>query len=351
MARSTEVSQQTPRTTTGLGKLAPGQGNLGLRQQVVTPPRPGEALVRVIATGVCGTDLHIVDDEFPYEAPVTMGHEVTGVVAEVGAAGDTGWLGKRVAVETYHSFCGSCVHCRAGSPNLCADRRSIGSREDGGFAGWISVPVRNLWEVPETVGEHAGALVEPLACVTHILFDPPLIDPGDHVLVLGPGTMGLLTAQVARASGGRVTVAGLESDRARLELAATLGMEILVLSGTPNDVDPAPDVVCECSGAAPAATFGLEQVRKGGRYVQVGIFGDVVSLPFDQVLYKELTVTSGNASTPTSWRRAITLLEQGLVTLDPLVTEVVDLADWERVFAAVRAGDGVKYLISPGRED
>ncbi|HEY6635968.1 MAG TPA: alcohol dehydrogenase catalytic domain-containing protein, partial [Acidimicrobiia bacterium] len=340
----------SPHTTMGLGKLAPGQGNLGLRQQVVSPPGPGEAMVKVIASGVCGTDLHIADDEFPYEAPVTMGHEVTGVVSEVGSANDAGWLGKRVALETYHSFCGVCRHCRAGSPNLCAHRRSIGSREDGGFAAWISVPVRNLWEVPDSVGVHAGALVEPLACVTHIMLDPPLVDPGDHVLVLGPGTMGLLTAQVAHASGGRVTVAGLESDRARLDLAASLGMTPLVLSDTSDDLATAPSVVCECSGSAAAATFGLEQVAKGGRYVQVGIFGEVVTIPFDQVLYKELTVTSGNASTPASWRRAITLLEEGLVALDPLVTEVAPLADWERVFAAVRAGDGVKYLLSPGEE-
>ncbi len=344
------MSQQSPHNTTGLGKLAPGQGNLGLRRQVVNPPGPGEAIVRVIASGVCGTDLHIADDEFPYEAPVTMGHEVTGIVSEVGDATDAGWLGKRVALETYHSFCGSCSHCRSGSPNLCAHRRSIGSREDGGFAEWISIPVRNLWEVPESVGQHAGALVEPLACVTHILLDPPLVDPGDQVLVLGPGTMGLLTAQVARASGGRVTVAGLESDRARLELAASLGMGTVVLSDTSGDLETAPNLVCECSGSAAAAAFGLEQVTKGGRYVQVGIFGDVVTIPFDQVLYKELTVTSGNASTPTSWRRAITLLEEGLVTLDPLVTEVAPLSDWERVFAAVRAGDGIKYLLAPEEE-
>ena len=344
------MSQQSPHNTTGLGKLAPGQGNLGLRRQVVNPPGPGEAIVEVIASGVCGTDLHIADDEFPYEAPVTMGHEVTGIVSEVGDATDAGWLGKRVALETYHSFCGSCSHCRTGSPNLCAHRRSIGSREDGGFAEWISIPVRNLWEVPESVGQHAGALVEPLACVTHILLDPPLVDPGDQVLVLGPGTMGLLTAQVARASGGRVTVAGLESDRARLELAASLGMGTVVLSDTSGDLETAPNLVCECSGSAAAAAFGLEQVTKGGRYVQVGIFGDVVTIPFDQVLYKELTVTSGNASTPTSWRRAITLLEEGLVTLDPLVTEVAPLSDWERVFAAVRAGDGIKYLLAPEEE-
>lgn len=345
------MSQQSPKTITGLGKLAPGKGNLGLRDQIVSPPGTGEALVRVIATGVCGTDLHIADDEFPSEPPVTMGHEVTGVVSEVASPEDNAWVGRRVAIETYFSFCGICGFCRSGRPNLCASRRSIGSREDGGFAAFVRVPVRNLWELPAHVGEHAGALAEPLACVARCLLDPPVVNPGDRVLVVGPGTMGLLTAQVARASGGRVTVAGLERDRVRLDLADRLGLETIVLGDAPISMEPAPDVVCECSGAGPAAVFALEQVRKGGRYVQVGIFGKPVTVPLDNVLYKELTLTSGNASTPSSWQGAIALLEDDLVQLDPLVTEAVPLSEWERVFTAVRAGEGVKYVLVPEEGD
>jgi L-iditol 2-dehydrogenase len=331
-----------------LGKLAPGQGNLGLHSQVVAEPGPGQALVRVIATGVCGTDLHIADDEFPYEAPVTMGHEVTGVVEGVGATLDQGWVGKRVALETYFSTCGACEHCRSGRPNLCELRRSIGSREEGGFSPWIVVPVRNLWEIPDHVGRHAGALTEPLACVAQCLVDPAVVNPGDHVLVIGPGTMGLLTAQVARASGGRVTVAGLQRDRSRLELAGSLGLGTLLLDDRMLPPQEPPDVVCECSGSGAAAAYALDQVKKGGRYIQVGIFGKPVTVPLDQVLFKELTVTSGNASTPRSWKRAIALLDAGLVDLDPLITEVAPLEEWERVFTAVRSGDGLKYVISPG---
>lgn len=339
------MSQPSPRTTTGLGKLAEGQGNIGLRSQVVQAPGPGEAVVAVTAAGVCGTDLHIEDDEFPYEPPVTMGHEVTGRVESVGSEEHADWVGRRVALETYFSFCGNCEFCRSGRPNLCGERRSIGSREDGGFASHIRVPVRNLWELPDTVSDFAGALAEPLACVARCLCDPPVIDAGDEVMVIGPGTMGLLTAQVARASGGSVTVVGLERDRARLDLAASLGLDTAVAG---VDGHPTPSVVCECSGAAPAAEYGLQQIAKGGRYVQVGIFGKPVTVSFDQILYKELTVSSGNASTPSSWRRAMALLETGQVVLDPLVTEVVELSDWERVFAMVRAGDGVKYVLAPG---
>jgi L-iditol 2-dehydrogenase len=338
------LSQPSRRTTTGLGKLAHGQGNLGLRSQVVQAPGQAEAIVAVIATGVCGTDLHIEDDEFPYEAPVTMGHEVTGRVESVGSVEHADLVGRRVALETFFSYCGRCEFCRSGRPNLCAERRSIGSREDGGFASHIRVPVRNLWELPDTVGEPAGVLAEPLACVARCLCDPPVVDAGDEVMVIGPGTMGLLTGQVARASGGNVTVLGLERDRARLDLASSLGLGTAVIG---VDDHPTPSVVCECSGAAAAAEYGLQQIGKGGKYVQVGIFGKPVTVPFDQILYKELTVTSGNASTPSSWKRAMALLESGQVVLDPLVTEVVPLSDWERVFSMVRAGEGVKYVLAP----
>jgi len=280
-----------------------------------------------------------------------MGHEVTGEVVALGDDVAAIWLGARVALETYFHYCGVCRHCEAGYPNLCTERRSIGSKVDGGFARWITIPVRNLHQLPEGVGRHAGALAEPLACVAECLYDPAAVRADDRVLVTGPGTMGLLTAQVAAAAGGSVTVAGLPRDRDRLVIAASLGLATHEL--TEDDPEPAGpfDVVCECSGAAPAAALALDLVAKRGRYVQVGIFGRPIEFDLDTVLYKELVVTSGNASTPSSWQRAMELLEDGSVRLDPLVAEAVPLAEWERAFLAVRSGEGVKYVIDPRSGD
>lgn len=340
-----------PDRATGLGKLGPGPDGLGLWEQPVRSPAGGEVVLEVIATGICGTDLHIADDEFPSEPPVTMGHEVTGHVAALGAAVDPAWLGRRVACETYYSYCEKCEHCRSGYPNLCEQRRSIGSRENGGFTRWMTIPVRNLHPLPDHVGRHAGALTEPLACVANCLFDPAVVNAGDHVLVIGPGTMGLLTAQAARAAGGEVLLVGLERDRERLEVAASLGLATRVLAAEESlGIEP-PEVVCECSGAAAGAMLGLETIAKRGHYVQIGIFGKPVTVPLDTVLFKELTVTSGNASTPPSWRRAMRLIEERAVELDPLVTEVVPLAEWKRAFAATRAGSGMKYVLDPRLEE
>ena len=311
----------------------------------------GEVLVEVLATGICGTDLHIEDDEFPSAPPVTMGHEVSGDVVALGDDVATPWLGARVALETYFHYCGVCDHCRGGYPNLCNERRSIGSKVDGGFARWITIPARNLHRLPETVGHHAGALAEPLACVAECLYDPAAVRAGDRVLVTGPGTMGLLTAQVAAAAGGQVTVAGLSRDRDRLGVAASLGFATHELG--PDHSGPAGpfEVVCECSGAAPAAAIALDSVAKRGRYVQVGIFGKPIEFDVDTILYKELLVTSGNASTPASWDRAMDLLEAESVQLDPLVTAAVPLTEWEQAFRAVRSGEGLKYVIDPRSGD
>lgn len=327
----------------GLAKLAPGPGNVWLAERPEPQLAPAHVVLAVQAAGICGTDLHIVDDEFRSCPPVTMGHEVCGVVEAVGAGVDAEWLGKRVVTETYFSTCGACASCRSGRANLCLDRRSIGSAVDGAFAPRLLVPASGLHRVPAGLSSAAAALAEPLACVCQCLLDPPRVGAGDEVLVVGPGPVGLLAAQVARACGGRVRLVGTDRDAARLALARELGFETEVAgSGAPGA-----DVGIECSGSAGGISACLEGVRRGGRYVQIGLAGKAVPVPFDEICYRELIVSSGNASTPRSWRRAVRLLEAGAVLLEPLVTEVVPLAEWERAFAAARAGEGVKLVLDP----
>jgi L-iditol 2-dehydrogenase len=329
----------------GMGKLAAGPGHLGLREQVVRRPGPGEVTLEVLAAGICGTDLHIADDEFPSDPPVTMGHEVSGEVAVVGEGVDPSWLGIRAACETYATYCGVCERCREGRVNLCGERLSIGSHVDGGFARWLTLPVRNLHAVPDRVGVYAGAIVEPLACVAQILFDPPVVSAGERVLVVGPGAMGVITAQALRAAGGDVLVVGLPRDRVRLRVAAGLGLAVATLDGD-DDVGRF-DVVCECSGAEAGVGLAIASVRRGGTYVQVGLQGKPVQVDLDALVLSEIAWVSGFASTPRSWRRAMALLARGHVELDPLITEVVPLSRWEHAFRATREAAGMKYVLDP----
>ncbi|HXW08749.1 MAG TPA: alcohol dehydrogenase catalytic domain-containing protein [Vicinamibacterales bacterium] len=325
----------------GLAKLAPGPGNVAITEREERPPARGEVIIEVHGAGICGTDLHIEAGEFQCRPPVTMGHEVSGVVSAVGETVDPSWLGTSVVSETYYSTCGHCAWCREGQVNLCPERRSIGSFVDGAFARQLVVPAANLHRIPGWLDEHAAVLIEPLACVCQCLCDPSRVAPGDRVLVTGPGPVGLLAAQVARAFGGEVSIVGLPRDEARLAVARNLGF------ATAHAAQPGAQVVIECSGAAGGAATCFEAAGRGARYVQVGVFGRDVTVPLDNLFRKELVMTSGFASTPRSWRRAMSLVETRRVALEPLVSYVAPLADWQGVFADLRSGRGLKIVFDP----
>ena len=334
-----------------LVKLAPGRGNVAIAEREPRRLGSGEVALDVLAAGVCGTDLHIVEDEYRCEPPVTMGHEVCGVVAELGDGVDAGLLGLRVVCETYFSTCERCEWCRDGRTNLCPERRSIGSFEDGAFAPRLVVPARNVHPVPEWLDAPAASLAEPLACVCQCLLDPGVVSPGDEVLVTGPGPVGLIAAQVARAEGGRVLVVGTAQDAVRLDAARALGFETALPDG-PGGLDrfAAPggaDVVVECSGTGSGASCCAGHARRGGRYVQIGLVGRPAEFPLDELCFRELTVTSGFAATPRSWRRAMALIEGRRVDLAALVSEVAPLDDWERVFDDLRTQKAIKIVFDP----
>lgn len=342
----TATTSETP-LMPALIKRDAGAENVELGEVPRPAPGPDEAVLEVYAVGICGTDLHIQDDEFASIPPVVMGHEVSGRVVEAGAGAED-WLGTRVSPETYFYTCDRCAACLAGRRNLCPTRRSIGSHVNGGFARYVLVPQRNLHAVHESVGEHAGALYEPLACVAHCLCDPAVASPGDTALVVGPGAMGILSAQVLRAQGAQVTISGTPADRQRLDIAESLGLTP-VLAAELESVIPGVgfDVVADASGNERGIDAGLRAIRKGGHYVQVGLAGKPISVDLDLVCLKELVVTSGFASTPRSWHRAEKLIASGAVVLDPLVTDVAPLSAWETSFGRTRRADGLKLVLDP----
>ena len=327
----------------GLTKLAPGAGNVALAERPEPTVRRGHVVLEVQAAGICGTDLLIVDGGLETDVPVTMGHEASGRVVEIGEDVDSSWVGARVVAETHFSTCGRCAFCLAGRTNLCCERRSIGVEVDGAFAPRLLVPERNLHRIPDWLDDHAAALAEPLACVCHSLLERGGVGAGDDVLVVGPGPIGLLAAQVARSSGGRVHVRGTPRDAARLAAAQGLGFET---STTADDL-PEADVVVECSGSAAGIASGLVAARRGGRYVQIGLAGKPVTVPFDLVCFGELTVTSGAASIPSSWRAALELITSRVVQLEPLLSAVLPLERWDEGLAAARAGEGIKIVLDP----
>jgi L-iditol 2-dehydrogenase len=335
----------------GLAKLEPGPGHLDIAERPEPVAGGDQVVIDVLGVGICGTDLHIAAGEYATVAPVTIGHEVCGVVRELGAGVDPAWRDARVVIETYASTCERCRMCRSGHRNMCPQRRSFGTHVNGGAAPRMTVPTRNLHRVPPSLSDPAATLAEPLACVCHSLLDPQVISAGDDALVVGPGAMGLLAAQVARVCGANVVIRGTRCDDRRLALAGELGFEVEMAEDAVVEPDIGGDgrfdVAIECSGSGAGVTDALATLRRRGTLVQIGLRGADLTVPWDLICFRELRVHSGFASTPRSWLRAMTLLSDESVACEPLITAVMPLTAWEQAFDSSRDRRGVKYVLDP----
>ena len=341
----------------GLFKTAPGDGNMELRDTEVPKPGPGQVLVEVKAAGICGSDLHIYhwDIAFAMRPPMIVGHEFSGVIVENGPGVD-GWKpGDRVTAEPSAIICGECRYCRTGAYNLCANRRVMGYWVNGVFAEYVVVGAHRLHRLPDRTSFEEGALTEPLACCVHAVHELTGVEVGDFVAVTGPGAIGLLCAQLAKAEGAEVMMIGTNADMDRLATAKSLGIDHCV---NLEETDPlvyaqertegyGADVVFECAGAGPAAALGIELARKQGKYTQVGLFGKPITLNFERIAYKELLVTGSLSQRYTAWKRTIRIMELGRIDLRAVISDTFPLSRWKEAFDKFEAKKGLKILLDP----
>jgi L-iditol 2-dehydrogenase len=350
-----QEQREKVREMKALVKYAHGEDNVELRERQIPEPGPGEVLIEVKAAGVCGTDIHIYkEDNYPIRPPVTLGHELSGVIRKIGEGVAEIETGLRVTSETYYSTCGHCVYCRTGRKNLCAERRSIGSGVDGAMAEYVVVPAANLHRLPENVSFEEGAMIEPLACCVQAVYDKISLNPSDRVVITGPGTIGLLCLQVVKQFGCATVVTGADGDEERLLLAEKLGADHTAKASEAAALISeitggfGADVCFECSGAVPAVSMGLEILRKGGRYVQVGLPSKPAPIDMNAVALREYTIVGTNAQKPIYWDAATDLVARGKVDLKPLSAHVHRLTDWEEAFGQVMKGVGFKHILIPG---
>lgn len=338
-----------------LVKYATGPGNMEVRQVPDPVLIPGHVVIAVEACGICGTDLHIQAGEYPVDPPVVLGHEFTGKVVEVASDISRISVGQRVTSLVYFTTCGYCQFCQTGQWNLCPQRKSVGSGVNGAFGQYVLVPAKNVRTLPENIDFICGALTEPLACCTHGVMEKALLHPGDYAFVPGPGAIGLLTAQILISAGVTVILAGTQSDAERLLLGQRLGVQHTIqvdtqpISEIINDITHGKgvDLVFECSGSASAARLGIQVAKRGGQYIQLGLFGKPVEINWDQALLKEVDIRNSFASTWISWDYAIKLLESGKVQTSPLVSEVLPITRWEYAFDRFGSRQGIKFVLIP----
>lgn len=313
-------------------------GRIELQERPVPAPAAHEVLVEVRAVGVCGSDVHYFREgrigSFVVEAPLVLGHEASGVVVSVGSAVASPAVGDRVAVEPGVP-CGRCAQCRKGRYNLCPDVRFLATPPvDGAFVRYLAVDADFAHVLPSGLSEDAGALIEPLSVGIWACRSAG-VGTGDRVLVTGAGPIGLLAAQVARASGASEV---LVADRvaSRLERALQLGVHRVVdTSATPLGASGAEaDVLLECTGAEPLVGEAIRRLAPGGRAVLVGMgAAEDAVLPVAAIQSRELVVT-GTFRYANTYPAAIALAARGDVALDALVDARFPLAATAEALAA-----------------
>lgn len=336
-----------------------GDGEVGYTQVPALPaPGPGEILIDVAAVGVCGTDRNEIAGTTGM-IPRIPGHEVAGVVAAIGPAAPgvpiTVAVGDRVVLETDAYLCRDCEWCRTEQFNRCPNRTGIGRSAHGGLAEQILIRADAAHRLPDTATLLEGALAEPLAVAVHSVLELPLgVEPGAVVVVIGPGAVGQLVAQVAHAAGARVVMLGRDRHAARLATARAAGA-VDTFSTESDDVagelgrltgGRGADVVFECSGVPAEVQRGLALLGKGGRLGLVAMYAEPVEIDVMTVVNNELQVHGCRGKRASSFRTAMTLLGDGRLALLPVIGAVYGLEDWDRAVDDI--GQGVKVVMLPG---
>ena len=309
-----------------------GVGDVQLADVPKPAPGPDEVVVQVEACGICGTDRHLFLGEFPSTPPVTLGHEFSGIVCDVGDGVNLS-LGTRVTCDP-NIPCLSCPHCLCGRVNLCSNNRPTGVGRDGGFAPFALIPARNAIALPADLHPHHGAFCEPLACTLHGL-DMANLRPGERCLILGGGVIGLLALQLARNAGSEVMM--LTRSRAKQELALSLGATHVATSADQAlAIWPAgADAVIECAGVVDTVQSAPTLTATGGRIVILGVLpkGTKVTIePFD-LLFREIQMLHSFLN-PFTHARAAHMIAAKAVSVAPLISRLLTLPE---ALAAIRS--------------
>ncbi|QDT38900.1 zinc-binding dehydrogenase [Stratiformator vulcanicus] len=313
---------------------------------------PGDALVEVAAVGVCGSDLHQWQalHSWPVNYPVVLGHEFCGTIAKIKTDGDQFREGDRVVSETAAIVDPSSPMTRAGKYNLDPSRKGFGYGVNGAMTKFVRVPLRCLHHIPGALPAEKAALCEPCAVAYNAVVGNVSVNPGDRVLVLGPGPIGILCGVMAKLRGARVAVAGLERDEARLAIARQYGCETLIddprewaMSGDGLGVEG----VVDAAGVSATLKIALDCVRPAGWISKVGWGRDPVGFSLDPLVQKNVTLQGSFSHNWPIWEAVIRMMADGTLDVGPLIGGVWSLEDWHEAFETMHGGSIAKAVLTP----
>ncbi|MFW5976434.1 MAG: zinc-dependent alcohol dehydrogenase family protein [Bacillota bacterium] len=308
----------------------------------------GEVLVKVKATGICGTDHHIFQGEAPADFPVVPGHEMSGVVEKKAENVTKVDPGDKVTVNP-NIHCGHCYYCQRGEINLCENLQAVGVTQNGGFAEYVVIPETNIHKLEDEISFEEGAMIEPISCCLHGI-DLADIKPGDKVVIIGGGAIGLILAQLARISGAAEVFIS-EPEKSRQLIAKELGFNKIYSPEAINKSlfdfsDPGADIVIEAVGLETTIRQSLKLVRSGGTVLLFGVSPENLDIPLSpfQVYKKELTIKGSNIN-PFVTERALDLLNSNKVIVDNLISSTYVLEQLPDIFSGKIKESGIKSII------
>ena len=320
---------------------------LRIEELTIDPVRPGEVRVAFRAAGVCHSDVHQADGAWGDLDPIVLGHEGAGVIESVGPGVRDFKTGDRVTFDST-VYCNKCDMCKAGHVNLCASRRVLGVscedyRLDGAFAEYVAVPEYVLYRLPDSVSFQQAAMVEPLAIAYHAATRTP-VTPGVCTVILGVGTIGMLTLQVVRAMGAE-TVIAVDIDDEKLAAALTKGATAIVNSRDADvvrkilELTPGgngADLAYDATGITQTVEICLRSLALNGKAVLIGNLAQKIDFPLQWVVTRQISLF-GSCASAGEYNECLRLIEEGKVDVDALISKVVPLSEgneWiNRVYA------------------
>jgi threonine 3-dehydrogenase len=344
-----------PRKMTAIRKLH-NQPGLWLQEDTPVPGiGPRDVLIAVTHAGICGTDRHIYEwdawSRSRVVVGITTGHEFVGRVVAVGSAVTRATVGQRVSAEG-HIGCGVCQPCRTGNGHICEKVDILGIDTNGCFAEYVAVPEENVWPVHPDIPDHIAAIFDPLGNAMHTVMAAGV--SGRSVLITGVGIIGLMAVTISRAAGaGKILVADVSPRR--LELAKGLGADVAFDSRDENwsqqaraeTHDQGPEVFLEMSGNAKAIRQGFAALRNGGTAALLGLPAEPVALDLpNDIIFKGATVLGINGRKMfETWYQVENFMLSGRLQLGQIVTHRLPLADFERGFKVMQAGEAIKVVL------
>ncbi len=331
---------------------APEKGCVEIRE--IERPEIGDedVLLEVANVGVCGSDLHqwTADHSWPVNYPVVLGHEFSGRIAQLGSRVEGWHEGQRVVSETAAIISQNNPMTRRGLYNLDPTRKGFGYGVNGAMTKHVCVPARVLHAVPDALPLERACLTEPCCVAYNAVVKNGRIEPGDRVVVLGPGTIGILCAAMARLCGAEVAIVGLEADRQRLEIGRQYGCETIVgdaRSWAMQRDGLGCDGVIDAAGASATLKLAIDWVRPAGWISKVGWGPQPLGFNLDPLVQKNVTLQGSFSHNWPIWERVLALLASGQLDVQPIIGGVWSITDWHTAFEKMHSGEVVKSILTP----